>query len=51
MAGARGFVAAIGVLTALAGVAVAAYVDKISGIAMIAVGGFLLTLVVTRAQD
>jgi len=51
MTGARSLVAAIGVLTALAGVVAAAYFDKIAGIAMVLIGGFLLTLVVTRAHD
>ena len=51
MAGTRGLVAGIGVVMAVAGVVVAGYVDKISGIAMIAVGGFLLSLVVTRSHE
>ena len=51
MAGARTFIATIGVIIALAGVAVAAYVERILGMAMVAIGGFLLSLAVTRVHD
>jgi len=51
MAGVRGLVAVIGVVVALGGVIVAGYIDKIAGIAMIAVGAFLLSIVVTRSHD
>jgi hypothetical protein len=51
MSGARLFVAALGIVIAVAGAVMAAYVEKFLGIGMVLVGGFLLTLTVTKFSD
>jgi hypothetical protein len=51
MSGARLFIAALGSIIAVAGGAAAVYFDKYLGIGMILVGGFLLTLTITKFSD
>jgi hypothetical protein len=51
MSGARMFIAALGLIIAVAGGAAATYIDKYMGIGMILVGGFLLTLTITKFSD
>ena len=51
MSGARVFMAIMGILIAVVGSFLAAYVDKYLGIGAILVGGFLLTLTVTKFTE
>jgi len=48
---ARYLVAIVGIIVALAGVITAMTIDKIIGIAVVLVGGFLITLPFTRPSD
>ena len=51
MSGPRLFIALLGVVIALAGVVTAVYYDRFVGIAFVLVGGFLITLPLTRSTD
>ena len=51
MSGARAFVAFLGIVIAVAGAVTAILLDRFIGIALVLIGGFLLTLPFTRPFD